>query len=101
MRMLVEFQCPLEPFSTLIRNGTADQAMQKALNDIKPEAAYFTATEGKRGGILVVDLPDASKIPAIAEPLFLTFNATVMFYPCMTPEDLTKANLSELGRQYK
>ena len=101
MRMLVEFQCPLEPFSTMIHNGTAGQAIQRIMDDIKPEAAYFTAHEGKRGGILVVDLPDASKIPAIAEPLFLTFNATVMFYPCMTPEDLAKANLPELGQKYK
>lgn len=100
MRMIVEFQCPVEPFNTMVRNGTAGQAIQQILGDIKPEAAYFTATDGKRGGIFVVDLPDPSKIPAIAEPLFLRFNATVMLYPCMTPEDLMKANLDELGRKY-
>jgi hypothetical protein len=100
MRMLVEFQCPLEPFNSLVRKGTADQVMQQILGDLKPEAAYFTAREGKRGGILVVDLPDPSKIPAIAEPFFLHLQASVTFFPCMTPEDLTKANLTELGRKY-
>jgi hypothetical protein len=99
--MLVEFQCPLEPFSSLIRDGKADQVLQQILGDVKPEAVYFTAREGKRGGILVVDLPNPSKIPAIAEPFFLHLQATVMFYPCMTPEDLAKANLGELGRRYR
>jgi hypothetical protein len=100
MRMLVEFQFPLEPFNALVKSGKADQVLQQVLGDIKPEAVYFTAREGKRGGIMAVDLPDPSQIPAIAEPFFLHFNATVMFYPCMTPEDLAKANLADLGRKY-
>ena len=45
---------------------------------------------------MIVDLPDASKIPAVAEPLFLAFNAKVRFIPCMTPEDLKNAGLDEL-----
>jgi len=83
-----------------VRNGTADQVIQRILADIKPEAVYFAAREGKRGGTMVVDVPDPSKIPAIAEPFFLHFQANVAFYPCMTPEDLAKANLGELGRKY-
>lgn len=100
MRMLVDFQFPLEPFNSMTRNGTAGQAIQQVLGDIKPEAVYFLARDGKRGGTMVIDLPDPSKIPAIAEPLFLRFGATVTFYPCMTAEDLAKANLDELGKKY-
>ena len=55
--------------------------MQKILGDIKPEAAYFTARDGKRGGTIVIDVADASNIPAIAEPFFLHFNASVSFIP--------------------
>jgi len=40
----------------------------------------------KCGGTIVVGLSDASKISAVAEPLFLAFNAKVTFYPCMTPD---------------
>ena len=67
---------------------------------MQPEAAYFTAMDGCRGGILVVDLPDASKIPAIAEPLFLHFNASVEFHPTMSPADLAAAGLEDLGQRY-
>ena len=42
----------------------------------------------------------ASKIPSVAEPLFLAFDANVRFYPCMTPEDLQNAGLDELGKSY-
>jgi hypothetical protein len=46
----------------------------------------------------VVDLKDPSDIPRLAEPWFLTFNATVEIQPAMTPEDLGRAGLEELGK---
>src|SRR5262245_7920056 len=101
MRMLVDIQMPLEPFNTLVKNGTAGQIVQKILGDLKPEAAYFAARDGKRGGTIVLDVTDASKIPSIAEPFFLHFNASVSFHPCMTPDDLAKAGLEELGKKYR
>jgi len=100
MRMLVQFQCPLEPFNSMVKDGRAGETMQKILGEIKPEAAYFTAKDGKRGGIMVVDVPDPSAIPAIAEPLFLNLEATVEFHPAMTPEDLGAAGLDELGKKW-
>jgi hypothetical protein len=100
MRMLVDFQFPIEPFNGLVKNGTAAKLMQKILGDLKPEAAYFTARDGKRGGTMVIDVADSAKIPTIAEPLFLHFNASVSFHPCMTPEDLARAGLEELGKKY-
>jgi hypothetical protein len=100
MRMLVEFTLPLEPFNSLVRKGTAGDVIQKILGDLKPETVYFVAREGKRGGIMVVDLPDPSKIPAIAEPLFLQLQASVSVNPCMTPEDLAKAGLEDIGKKW-
>jgi hypothetical protein len=101
MRMLVDIQLPIEPFNALVKNGTAGQIIQKILEDLKPEAAYFAARDGKRGGIIVIDVADASKIPSVAEPFFLHFNASVSFHPCMTPADLGKAGLEELGKKYR
>jgi hypothetical protein len=49
----------------------------------------------------VLDVADASKLPAVGEPFFLYFNASVSFHPCMTPEDLAKAGLEELGKKYR
>ena len=100
MRMLVDIQLPIEPFNTRVKEGTAAKIMQEIPGDLKPEAAYFTARDGKRGGTIVIDVADVLNIPAIAEPFFLHFNASVSFHPCMTPDDLAKAGLEQHGKKY-
>jgi hypothetical protein len=47
-----------------------------------------------------VDVADPTKVPAIAEPFFLTFNAEVSFHVVMTPEDLAKAGLDKVGSKW-
>ena len=100
MRMLVYFENPPEPFNTMVKKGTAGPTLKKIMESIKPEAAYFHARNGKRGGTLIVDMPDTSYIPRIAEHFFLAFESSVEFVPVMTPEDLEKAGLDELGKAY-
>ena len=100
MRMLVDFNLPLEPFNTLVRNGTAGQKIEQILADIKPEAVYFSERDGKRGGIMIVDVADPSRVPSIAEPFFLNFNASVQFHVVMAPEELARAGLDDLGKKY-
>ncbi|HEY4686374.1 MAG TPA: panthothenate synthetase [Dehalococcoidia bacterium] len=100
MRMLIDLSFPLEPFNTMVKKGTASQLIDRVMADIKPEAAYFAERGGKRGGILIVDVPDPSKVPAIAEPFFLLFNASVEFHVVMTPDDLAKSGLDDLGRKW-
>ena len=36
-------------------------------------------------------MENASQTPAIAEPWFLAFNATIEIHPVMVPDDLAKA----------
>ena len=100
MRMMVDFDLPLEPFNTLVKNGTAGQVIEKVMGDIKPEAVYFSERDGRRGGIMIVEVSDPSRVPSIAEPLFLSFNAAVKFHIVMGPEELAKAGLEELGKRY-
>jgi hypothetical protein len=98
--MLVHAKFPHEPFNTAVRKGTAGQTIERILADIKPEAVYFTEYDGRRGAIMIVDVAEPSKVPAIAEPLFLNFNADVTFHIVMTPEDLGKAGLDALGKKW-
>jgi hypothetical protein len=96
----MKVKLPIEPFNTYVKDGSVGAKMQKILGDAKPEAAYFTAVDGHRGGIIVVNLEDPSKIPSLAEPWFLTFHAHVEFHPVMTPEDLGRAGLEALGKKW-
>ena len=100
MRMIMLVQCPLEPFSTAVRNGTAGPKIKQILEDLKPEAAYFGEREGKRGGIFIINVNSPSEIPKFAEPWFLTFSAEVEFRIAMTPEDLGLAGLEALGKKW-
>ncbi len=100
MRMLLKVKFPHEEFNQAVRDGSIGSKMRRILEDIKPEAVYFTEQNGQRGAILIIDLIDPSKVPAFAEPWFLTFNADVEFHVVMTPEDLQKAGLEDLGKTW-
>jgi hypothetical protein len=100
MRMLVQAKLPNEPFSAAVRNGTAGKTIEKILGELKPEAVYFAEWDGQRCAIMIVDLSDPSRIPAIAEPWFLSFNAEVTFHVMMTPEDLGRAGLEDIGKKW-
>ena len=65
--------------------------MHDLLAEVKAEAAYFTTFCGDRGAFIIVNMDDASQMPAIAEPFFLWLKAEISWYPVMTPEDLGKA----------
>lgn len=94
MRFILKASIPVEAGNALARKGTLGSTIKSILEEIKPEAAYFTEIYGERTGIIVVDLADASQIPAIAEPLFLGLQAKVEFHPVMLPADLEKAGPS-------
>jgi len=100
MRMLMNVTIPHHIFNAAVKNGTVGKKIGKILDAIKPEAVYFTEQNGQRGAVLVVDMPDSSKIPALAEPWFLTFEADVEFRPVMTPADLKKGGLDEIGKRW-
>lgn len=100
MRMIMLVQFPIEPFNTLVRNGSIGAKMHQILDAIKPESAYFTERDGHRGAICVVNLDNVSDVARLAEPWFLAMNATVEYRVAMTPEDLGGANLGELGKKW-
>jgi hypothetical protein len=100
MKMLMNVRMPHEPFNTLVRKAKIGALMGRILDDIKAEAVYFTEQDGKRGAILIVDVKDPSRVPSLAEPFFLHFNADCSFHIVMSPDDLKKAGLDELGKKW-
>ena len=91
MRVMFEVSMATEAANEVTKQGELGSTIQSILEQTKPEAVYFGAKDGKRTVYMVVDMADASQIPAIAEPWFLAFNAEVSFQPVMAPEDLAKA----------
>ena len=100
MRMLMNVRIPHEPFNTLVKKGTAGEIIGKILDDLKPESIYFTEQGGTRGAIAIIDVDDPSQFPSFSEPFFLNFNADCEFRLVMSPEDVGKANLDELGKKW-
>lgn len=91
MRMLLKVEFPVDTSNAAAKNGTMVKVIQSILDEQKPEAAYFLDSNGKRSGLFIVDLQDASQIAAFAEPWFLALNAAVEIHPVMVPADLAKA----------
>lgn len=100
MKMLLTVEFPLEPFNAFVRDGTIGQKINRVLESIKPESVYFTEQDGARGCILLVEVEQAGDVPKIAEPFFLVFQASCKFRIAMSAEDLQRASLDELGKQW-
>ena len=91
MRFLLKVNIPVEFGNAAAKAGKLGATIQSILADLKPEAVYFTDSNGQRTGYIFLDMKDASQIPAIAEPWFLAFNASIEIHPVMIPDDLARA----------
>lgn len=100
MRILMQIDIPHEPFNTYVREGTAGNKIGRVLEETNPEVIYFSEHAGTRGAVAVYDLEEAAQIPKLAEPWFLSFNANCRFRIAMTPEDLKKAGLDDMGKRW-
>jgi len=98
--MLLHAKIPHDPFSAAVKDGSVGKKIKRILDELKPEAVYFTEYQGRRGAIMIVNVEDPSKVPAFSEPWFLLFNADCEFHVVMTPADLAKAGLDELGKKW-
>ncbi len=100
MRMMMLVQIPIEPFNTPGQERSHWGEDEADSGRGKPEHVWFSERDGKRGGILIVNVDSPSDVPRLAEPWFLTLNAEVEFRIAMTPEDLGRADLDSLGKTW-
>lgn len=96
MRALLEIDLDTATSNKLIKNGAVGPAIQEILAQLKPEASYFFARNGRRSMLLVVDLADEAAIVTTSEPFWLELGAAVELRPCMNADDLAEG-LKRLG----
>ncbi|MEU4997145.1 hypothetical protein [Streptomyces sp. NPDC021622] len=89
MRVMLRARLDTQIANEAVKNGTLPKIMQEMSERIKPEAAYFGPSEGKRCCTFVFDMQESPEMPAIAEPLF-ELGAEIEIHPIMNAEDLVK-----------
>jgi hypothetical protein len=90
MRMMLKFTLPVEKGNKAFKDGSLAKTVEAVMAKLKPEAAYFGPSGGKRSGMIFFDMTDTSQIVEIAEPLFSGLDAAVELVPVMNGEDLRK-----------
>lgn len=88
MRMMMKVSIPVEAGSKGIKDGSLPKIVMTFVEQMKPEASYFTAEGGKRTAFFVFDLKDPSMIPTAAEPFMMNLQASIELSPVMNVEDM-------------
>jgi len=90
MRFLISATIAKDAGNRVIRDGTIGQLIESITGDLKPEYVFFRVHEGQRTVNCVVNVEDASQMPATLEPFWLALSADVTIDPIMLPADLQK-----------
>ena len=88
MRMMMKVQIPTAAGNAAIKDGSLSGIMQRALETVKAEAAYFTTDNGMRTAFIFFEMEESSDMPRSAEPLFMGLDAAITFAPAMNAEEV-------------
>lgn len=102
MRFLVKATIPVEAGNAVVKDPNFGKILEDILGDIKPEAVYFAVEAGQRTVYFVVNIGETHQIPAIAEPLWLSWKANVEFIPAMNQDEFVRATpaIERAARKY-
>jgi hypothetical protein len=99
MRMLLKVQMEVEAGNRAIRDGSLAETLDRVMGQIQPEAAYFTALDGKRTALIFFDMESPSQIPSVAEPFFMGLDAAIEIVPVMNAEDV-RTGIEEASKAF-
>jgi hypothetical protein len=91
MRVIVRAMIPTTAGNKMVKDPNFLKTVEDYIKKANCEAAYFTAVNGVRTMVFVLDLSGPDMIPSIAEPLFQEYDADVEIHPAMNLNDLKKA----------
>ena len=91
MKFLIRATMPVAAGNAFVKRGDWQGKMDQIMGDLKPETAYFCLDRGQRTLYMLVNVEHSHQLPAIAEPLWHTFQADVEFIPTMTQDDFGAA----------
>jgi hypothetical protein len=97
MRMMATVRIPVATGSRTIKDGTLPQVIQKTLEHLKPECAYFVIENGKRTMRAVFEMRNEGDMVPAFEPAMMQLDAEIELTPCMTAEDL-KSGFQAMGQ---
>lgn len=97
MRMLIRIRPDLRVANSAIADGSMREAMERAHEQLKPEASYFLPQDGQRTALFICDLADESQLVAMLDPFFSNLEAKIDVFPVMNFDDL-RAGFSRLAQ---
>jgi hypothetical protein len=90
MRMMLRALMDTQVSNKTLESGEMQKLIDSLIDDLKPEAAYFSPHCGRRACVMVFDMQDSAQLPSIAERLFRTTGAEVEIQPVMNRDDLQR-----------
>src|SRR5258708_13207352 len=77
MRMMLKVSIPVEAGNAAARNGSLGTDIKHIVDDLKPEAAYFSEDNRARTRYIFFDMNHPPRLPPIASPRTLSFHALI------------------------
>jgi hypothetical protein len=87
MRMLLKVQVPADGGSQIPEDEWPNK-LKQIMEQLKPEAAYFSPQDGMRTMMIFFDMQEVSMMPVVTKPLFEELDAKVTLSPAMNLDDL-------------
>jgi hypothetical protein len=94
VRFLAKITIPKRVADEAAKNGTLLRTLQAAMDELKPETAYFFEQDGDRECLLVVNLD----VEAMLKPLFPNLRPTIFVTPVVNAAEFQQG-LGEESRQ--